>query len=49
MDFERIFQFFKTHKNLYTGLLCISDPQYGGTGLRNTEFLSVLPQTSDFW
>jgi hypothetical protein len=30
MDFEWKFEFFKSHKNSYTGPLYITDPEYGG-------------------
>jgi hypothetical protein len=36
-DFERKFEFFKTHKNSYTGPFCIT---YLGYGCQNQEILS---------
>jgi hypothetical protein len=29
LDFELKFDFFLTHKNLYTWILCVTDPKYG--------------------
>jgi hypothetical protein len=49
MDFERKFDFFKTHKNSYTGPLCITDPQYVGHDREIQSFHQFLPQTGDFW
>jgi hypothetical protein len=40
--------FFKTHKNSYTTLLCMSDPQYSGHDQEIWSFSVFLPQTDDF-
>jgi hypothetical protein len=49
MDFERKFQYFKTYKNTYTELLCITDPLYGGHDQEIRCFGQFMPQTGDFW
>jgi hypothetical protein len=48
MDFERKFEFFKTHKNSYTGQLCITDPKYEGHDQEIMSSGQFLPQTADF-
>jgi hypothetical protein len=48
MDFDRKFEFFKTHKNSYTGVLCITDPQYGHHDHKILSFGQFNPQAGDF-
>jgi hypothetical protein len=49
MDFERIFKFFKTCKNSYTGPFCTTDLQYGGHDKEIRNFCQFLSQTDIFW
>jgi hypothetical protein len=49
MDFERKFEFFKTHKNSYMGPLYITDLEYVGNDQEIRSFSQFLPQTGDFW
>jgi hypothetical protein len=39
---------FKTHKNLYTRLLCITDPKYEPHDQETQSFGQFLPQTGVF-
>jgi hypothetical protein len=48
MDFERKFDFFKTHKKSYTESLCIIDVENGRNNQYIWSFGQFLPQTSDF-
>jgi hypothetical protein len=47
MDFEQNFEFFKIHKNIYTGPFCITDLQYVGHHQEIQSFSQFLPQTDD--
>jgi hypothetical protein len=40
---------FATHKNLYTGPLCIINLQYRGHNHKIRSFGQVLTKTSEFW
>jgi hypothetical protein len=42
------FKFFKSHKNLYTRSLCITDLEYGGHGQEMWSFDQFLLQTGVF-
>jgi hypothetical protein len=48
LDFEPKYDFFKTHKNLYTGLLCITDRKYEIHDQEIQSFGQFLPQTDIF-
>jgi hypothetical protein len=49
MDFERKFDIFQTRKNSHTGLLCITDPEYG---VMTKKYIVLVyfpsPPTGDF-
>jgi hypothetical protein len=48
LDFEPKFKSFKTHKNLYTERLCVTDLKYGFYDQKIWNFGQFLPQTSVF-
>jgi hypothetical protein len=49
MDFEQKFEFFKTHKNSYTGPLRITDLEYGGHDQVIQKFRSVFAANYRFF
>jgi hypothetical protein len=48
LDFSRNLDFLKTHKNLYTKPLCITNPEYELHVQEIRIFGQILPQTSFF-
>jgi hypothetical protein len=48
LDFEPKFKFCKTHKNLYTGPLCITNLEYGLYDEDIQNFRQFLSQTDVF-
>jgi hypothetical protein len=48
LDFEPKFKFCKTHKNLYTGPLCITNLEYGLYDKDIQNFRQFLSQTDVF-
>jgi hypothetical protein len=48
MDFERKSEFFKTHKNSYTGPLGTTDPEYRGDDQEIQSFYQLLQQIANF-
>jgi hypothetical protein len=48
MDFEKIFIFYKTHKNSYMGTFGTTDPEYGSYDTEIQSFRQFLPKMGDF-